>query len=178
MNSIERRKYIEKYLKECKLPVKGSELAKKFNVTRQVIVKDIAISRAEGKNIISTPQGYIIYSISSNTVLRVLPMCHETEQIQGELNTIVKYGGKIIDVIVEHPVYGQMTGMLMIKTMYDVEKFMERLKEYNAEPLLILTAGVHLHTVEAPNEETMEKIMIELKKMNILLLSEDNYDKC
>ncbi|MBZ4661935.1 MAG: hypothetical protein JG779_1089 [Thermotoga sp.] len=37
------------------------------------------------------------------------------------------------------------------------------------EPLLTLSGGVHLHTIEAPDEETMERIMRELKKKGFLI---------
>lgn len=175
MNSKERKNLIENCLKNSKAPVKGQEIAEKLNVTRQVIVKDIAILRAEGKNIIATPQGYIMYSASKGNVFRVLAVCHDADKIRDELMTIVKFGGQILDVIVEHPVYGEIKGNIMIKTMYDIDKFMEKLKQYKAEPLLVLTSGVHLHTIEAPSEETMERIVNELKKINVLLSNEDNY---
>ncbi len=55
MNSIERRKNIENMLMKNNKPIKGSEMGQKLGVTRQVIVKDIAILRASGKNIIATP---------------------------------------------------------------------------------------------------------------------------
>ncbi len=36
------------------------ELAETFNVSRQVIVGDIARLRAAGENILSTPRGYLL----------------------------------------------------------------------------------------------------------------------
>ena len=60
MNSIERRDNIVKLLLNSSIPIKGTDIADKYNVTRQVIVKDIAILRAKGFNIMATPDGYIV----------------------------------------------------------------------------------------------------------------------
>ncbi|OJT80958.1 transcription repressor NadR, partial [Clostridioides difficile] len=62
MNSNERRSKLIDILKESKHPVKGGTLAELLNVSRQVIVQDIALIRARGFEIIATPQGYIIYN--------------------------------------------------------------------------------------------------------------------
>ncbi|MDZ5016776.1 HTH domain-containing protein, partial [Clostridium perfringens] len=59
MRAIERREKIIKLIIEKNRAIKGTELADLFGVTRQIIVKDIAILRAAGKNIIATPDGYI-----------------------------------------------------------------------------------------------------------------------
>ena len=54
MNSKERREYIKNLLMKNNTTYKGQFLAEELGVTRQVIVKDIAIIRAEGVNIIAT----------------------------------------------------------------------------------------------------------------------------
>ena len=59
MSSKKRREDIINLLIRSNSAIKGTELAALFNVTRQIIVKDIAILRAEGKNIIATTDGYI-----------------------------------------------------------------------------------------------------------------------
>lgn len=170
MNSKDRRLAIEKILLDSNNPQKGVELAKRFNVTRQVIVKDVAILRAEGKNIIATPEGYIIAKENGiYNVKRLLPLCHRREGIEDELRSIIKYGGVIEDVIVEHPLYGEIKGMLMLKTLDDIQNFMNRFKEVKAEPLSSLTGGVHIHTISAENEEVMTKIINELKFKGYLI---------
>ena len=108
MNSKERRERILKKLLVTKEPKKGQELGEEMGVTRQVIVKDIAILRAEGHNIIATPDGYIIASAQPNKVKRIIAVCHNAGQMEDELRTIVKYGATVEDVIVEHPLYGEM----------------------------------------------------------------------
>ena len=56
---IRREKIIE-IMSNQKEPVSGSDLAKKFGVSRQVIVQDIALLRATNKNILSTNKGYFL----------------------------------------------------------------------------------------------------------------------
>jgi uncharacterized protein len=169
MGSKERRKVIEQLLIKRGEPQKGQDLAKELGVTRQVIVKDIAILRAEGVNIIATPEGYIIQKDESHKIKRIIAVSHRSENIEEELTCVVKFGGTIEDVIIEHPLYGEMRGMLMIKTLYDVQNFVKKFKEYKAEPLSALTGGVHIHTIEADDEETMDRIISELKERQYLI---------
>ncbi|KZL88413.1 transcription repressor NadR [Clostridium magnum] len=169
MNSKERRKYIEDLLRKTNTPHKGHVLSEELGVTRQIIVKDIAILRAEGKKIIATPEGYLISNEEKNLVKKVMAFCHKADDIEDELKTVVKFGGIIEDVIIEHSVYGELKGMLMIKTLYDVENFIKKINEHKAEPLLILTGGIHLHTISAENDDIMDNITTELKNKMYLL---------
>lgn len=169
MSSKERRKLIAELLIKRDEPQKGQDLAKEFGVTRQVIVKDIAILRAEGVGIIATPEGYIVQKDESYKVKRIIAVSHRSDSIEDELTCIVKFGGTIEDVIIEHPLYGEMRGMLMIKTLYDVQSFIEKFKSYKAEPLSALTGGIHIHTIEADNEETMNRILNELNTRKYLI---------
>jgi uncharacterized protein len=169
MNSKERREYIRNLLIENNITYKGQFLAEQLGVTRQVIVKDIAIIRAEGINIIATPEGYLIFNEESNYVRRVIAVSHRRDEIYNELECIVKFGGIVEDVTVEHPLYGEIRAMLMIKTIMDIEKFTKKFKEASAEPLSSLTKGVHLHTVRADNEQIMDCIIKELKDKNYLI---------
>ena len=169
MNSKTRREYIKKLLIKNNSAYKGQFLAEELGVTRQVIVKDIAITRAEGINIIATPEGYLIPSEENNFVRRVIAVLHSKDEIYNELECIVKFGGIVEDVTVEHSLYGEIRAMLMIKSLVDIEKFTQRLKESNSKPLSDLTNGVHLHTIKADNEEIMEAIIKELKDKNYLI---------
>jgi transcriptional regulator of NAD metabolism len=168
MNSKERRAYILKKLVACEEPQKGNLLALEIGVTRQIIVKDIAILRAEGKNIIATPEGYIITKEQRPKVKRIIAVCHNSDFIEEELEIIVKYGGVVEDVIVEHPLYGEIKGMLMIKSKNDINNFMHKFKNGKVEPLLRLTGGVHIHTIEAETEEIMAEILSELEKRDFI----------
>ncbi|MDD3223867.1 MAG: transcription repressor NadR [Clostridium sp.] len=169
MNSEDRRGSIGKFLENAKSPIKGEEFSKNLGVTRQVIVKDIAILRASGINIIATPKGYILSDKTQNGIKSVIAVNHSAEEIQDELETIVKFGGIIEDVIIEHKLYGEIRGILMIKTMYDVQNFMEKLKKYKNEPLSILTGGVHLHTIIADDQVSLNNILAALKEKQYLI---------
>ena len=169
MNSIERRKVIENMLIKNNKPIKGNELGLKLGVTRQIIVKDIAILRASGKNIIATPEGYLIPNENKNLIKRVIAVYHESSDIENELKIIIKFGGIVEDVVVEHPVYGEIKAMLMIKSMYDIDNFMKNIQNNSAEPLLILTGGIHLHTISSENEDIINKIIQELRQKNYLV---------
>ena len=56
MKADERRNAIMGILIKEKRAIKGTTLAENFNVTRQIIVKDIAILRAKGNNIIRSEE--------------------------------------------------------------------------------------------------------------------------
>ena len=169
MNSKERREYIKNLLSENNITYKGQFLAEQLGVTRQVIVKDIAIIRAEGVNIIATPEGYLIPNEESNYVRRVIAVSHRREDIYNELECIVKFGGIVEDVTVEHSLYGEIRAMLMIKTLMDIEEFTKKFKDSSAQPLSSLTKGIHLHTIRADNEEIIECIIKELRDKNYLI---------
>lgn len=168
MNSIERRDCIIKLLLESKEPLKGSTIAKKYFVTRQVIVRDIAILRAKGKNIIATPDGYII-NANQNKIKAIIAVTHTEEDMFDELSIVIKYGGTIEDVIVEHPLYGEIKGMLMIKNYNELNKFIQRYKQQRAKLLSALTNGVHLHTIAAESQDDINLIILELKKNGFIV---------
>lgn len=170
MESAERRLEILNSLKQLEKPIKGTELAEKFGVSRQVIVQDIALLRAKGEDILATPQGYIILKKEEVNVIRTIVCKHSGyNEIEDELITIVDMGGKVLDVIVEHPLYGEIKSPLMISSRLDVEEFMKNLKATKAEPLSSLTDGVHIHSIEARDEETLEKIKVALWQKGYLI---------
>lgn len=169
MNSDNRRELIYDYLLNSQRPLKGIDLAGKYGVTRQVIVKDIAILRAEGKDIIATPEGYIVNRGLDNYIKKIIAVSHTKEEMYDELKTIVNYGGRVQDVIVEHPLYGEIRCNLMLKTMAELEEFMLSFERYNAEPLSALTGGMHLHTIVAESNEILENIEKDLINKGYIL---------
>ncbi|KPU42986.1 putative transcription repressor NiaR [Oxobacter pfennigii] len=174
MVGIERRNKILELLNSGLGSLSGSYLSKILKVSRQVVVQDIAILRAEGKDIIATPQGYIIPDyFSKKSAKRIIACKHHGQDIGDELNLIIAMGGRILDVIVEHPVYGELKGMLMLSSIMDAEEFTRRMNESVSEPLLVLTKGVHLHTIEADSEEKLNMIEEKLREKGYLL-SEEN----
>ncbi|MTI58378.1 MAG: transcription repressor NadR [Firmicutes bacterium] len=169
MKAGERRKKLISMLKNSSEPIIGSDLAEKFAVSRQVIVQDIALLRAEGEKILATSQGYLIPGNQLNTIKRTIACRHDNEEVEDELMTIVSHGAKVNDVIVEHPIYGEIRGILMIQSPFDVEKFMLKYREKEAALLASLTDGVHLHTIEAINESVIKRLKNELRVKGYLL---------
>ena len=145
-------------------PIKGQVLAEYFNVSRQAVVQYIAIIRASGVNVIATHTGYMIPKLPENAeYIKTIYSTHSDQHIQEELEIIIDMGGKVIDVIVEHPVYGEIICPLNIKSRYEIEKFLLELEKYNAKPLSILTEGNHRHTIEVPSEGVYQLIIMKLK---------------
>ncbi len=170
MEGKERRREIKNDIEAAKDPIKGSELAKKYGVSRQVIVQDIALLRAQGKEIIATPQGYLMPEKQNKSLQKTIVTRHKQDQdLKEELTLMVDLGVKIIDVIVEHPVYGEIRGNLNIQSRLDIENFLEQLKKEEAKPLAELTDGVHMHTIEVPSEAVYEKLLRVLRKNNYLI---------
>lgn len=170
MDAKERRIKLLEILTNAAEPQTGTWLAKQFNVSRQVIVGDFAILRAAGTEVYATPQGYILPKLKNSTAIRVTIACkHERAALEQELGIIIDYGGKVLDVIVEHPLYGELTAKLMLTSRRDLAEFLHKLDVSKAEQLASLTDGVHLHTVEIADLETLSKIEEELKRQGILL---------
>lgn len=169
MEGQERRALLIKLLGESKEPISGTELAKKLGVSRQVIVQDIALLRAVNKNILSTTKGYMIYMQEEQKVNRAFLVKHTTDEIEEELCTIVDNGGKVLNVIVSHDLYGEIAADLILKNRQDVYDFVKQVKLKNTVPLKELTDGIHLHTVEADSEEILDKIEAALKEKKYLL---------
>ncbi|WP_352420903.1 transcription repressor NadR [Proteiniborus sp.] len=171
MDSEQRRRKIVDALSSKNESIKGTELSKMFKVSRQVIVQDIAILRAKGEEILATPQGYMIFTkASKKKILKAIVCKHKGyDEIEDELKTIIDMGGKVVDVIVDHPIYSEIKIPLMLSSRIEIDEFVYNLKRQNAEPLSSLTEGVHIHTIEVPSIETYEKILIELEEKGYLI---------
>ncbi|MEL7608298.1 MAG: transcription repressor NadR [Bacillota bacterium] len=171
MNAVERRKRIAEIIGASQDPVTGSELAAMLLVTRQVVVQDIALLKAGGLQVIATPSGYMMI----DTAVRGRPVrvftCRHTslEQAEQELKAIVECGGTVRDVIIEHPVYGEISGSLMLYTKKAVECLIDRLRRKDSQMLSCVTDGIHMHTVEADSEGTLNTIEEKLQAAGILL---------
>lgn len=161
-----RRQELQRILADSTVPVTGSALASRLRVSRQVIVSDVALLRAKGVPIVATPNGYFLQaeSTAKEGVRRVIASKHgpDPAEIERELNAIVDQGGFIEDVIIEHPLYGELRGLLMIRSRHDVNQFLQRMTTSQGIPLSSLTGGVHLHTIVVPDEETLQRIQAAL----------------
>lgn len=171
MTGEERRIRILQKLQETDTPLSGTALAKVFHVSRQIIVQDIALIRAENRGIISTNKGYVYRSeeYSDNMPKRVFCVRHTTQQVLDEFITVVELGGKILDVAVEHELYGQIRVDLLIETVQDAEDFCDRLAVCRDNPLKVLTDDCHYHTVAAPSEKLLDFIEKELADKGYLV---------
>ncbi|MCK8823906.1 transcription repressor NadR [Fuchsiella alkaliacetigena] len=171
MSTDKRREDILKVLSLQEEPITGSDLAEQFGVSRQVIVQDIALLRAQGKQILATSQGYILAEPGQQRASKTIACVHgpEESEIAEELEIIVQHGGRIRDVIVEHPLYGELKGLLMIQSKSDIKEFIKKYRQETVKPLLTLTEGVHLHTVEALTEEGLMLIEEKLAAVGYLL---------
>ena len=169
MKAEERREAIAAALRADR-PISATTLAHRFSVSRQIIVGDVALLRASGKNILSTPRGYILPAAgTSRKVTRRIACRHDSKAMKDELYCLIDQGCTVIDVIVEHPVYGEITGSLHLASRSDVDMFIEKCSESSAVPLSFLTEGVHLHTIEADDEAAIDRAMKKLQKMGILI---------
>ncbi len=167
----QRRAQITALLTGSAEPISGTELARKMHVSRQVIVQDIALLRAGNKNILSTNKGYIIFAApdEKKAIRRTFKVRHTDEQIRDELNTFVDLGGRVLDVVVEHEIYGQINVDLILHSRADVNAFVTKLKQTGNRPLNELTHGVHFHTIEADREEVLDAIEAELSAKGYLM---------
>ena len=171
MEGEERRKKIIKLLGASEGPVSGSELAKIMGVSRQVIVQDIALLRANGMNIFSTNRGYLIQKDS--VMSRVFKVFHSDDDVERELTTIVDLGGMIEDVFVYHKVYGVLRADMNIKSRMDIRRYMQEIATGKSSLLKNVTSGFHYHTIRADSEEILDMIQEELGRQGFLAKLQD-----
>lgn len=167
----ERREQIIKILNSSEMPVAGTELAKELGVSRQVIVQDMALIRANGIDVMATNRGYVIQE--AKEVSRVFKVIHTDEQVEEELNLFVDLGGKVEDVFVYHKVYGVIKVSMNIKSRRDVNKYMEEISSGKSTNLKNLTSNYHYHTITAEDEQTLDLIQEELQQRGFLAKLQD-----
>ena len=143
----ERRKQILELIRQSVVPLSGAKLGQLTGVSRQVVVQDIALLRTEGYPIVSTAKGYLLNEPKCAT--RVLKVCHTNEQVEEELTTIVDLGGTVLNVMVNHRVYGRVEAALNIRNRRDVQGFLNDLRTGKSVPLLNVTSGYHFHKISA-----------------------------
>ncbi|KMY68472.1 transcriptional regulator [Desulfocarbo indianensis] len=168
---MERRQTILDMLRRRDGTLTGAELALRLGVSRQIIVQDIALLRAEGHPILATPQGYFLQAAPQASARRaVIAVRHAPPETQAELSLLVTHGLTVLDVIVEHPLYGELRGNLMLKSLQDVESFIARVERGRTPLLSSLTKGVHLHTVEYRKAGDLTRAQGELAQHGFLVV--------
>lgn len=162
----EREKRIIEILESSETLVSGTYLAELFNVSRQVIVQDIAILKARNIDIISTNRGY---RLLSKGIKKIIKVKHDDSEIRNELNAIVDLGASIEDVFVVHKTYGEIRVKLDIKSRRDVDLLVENINSKLSKPLKNLTDNYHYHTIIVENENIFKEVKDKLKSLGILI---------
>lgn len=171
MKGEARRKQLLNILSSSNNPVSGGTLAKELNVSRQIIVQDISLLRANGATIFSTNKGYLLQE--DRKYSRVFKVYHTDDQVEEELSTIVDAGGQIRDVFVYHKVYGVLKAEMGIKSRRDVRSYMEEISTGKSSLLKNVTSGYHYHTIDAESEEILDAIQEELQQKGFLAKLQD-----
>lgn len=167
MKAEARREEILSLIGNAERPIPAGILAEKFNVSRQVIVQDIAILRVGGYDITATNRGYVL-----NTKVRasrVFKCRHTFGQIVDEGNLIIGAGGRIEDISVNHRLYGKISARLGLYNRTHVEELYRSLKSGASKPLMSVTDGYHYHTVTADDEKTLDEIEKKLREAGFLI---------
>ena len=150
-------------------PISASKLAEQFSVTRQVIVADVAVLRASGHAILAEHRGYVLDIPKGEGLLRSIICRHGREDIRNEFYTVVDNGGSVLDIIVEHAVYGQLSATISISSRKDVDDFVRKVTLSGASQLSTLTDGIHIHTIRVPSEEAFDVICEKLSEQGLLI---------
>ncbi len=167
MTAAQRRQAIQKLLEQAERPLSASFLAARMGVSRQIVVGDVALLRAGGAVILATPRGYMMDRRAPEHPL-IVACRHDSGRLREELYTVVDAGCAVLDVVVEHPVYGQLSGQLQVFSRADADDFCTALKEGGAEPLSRLTDGIHLHTISCPSGRHRRQVLDALRLKGFL----------
>ncbi|WP_231367354.1 transcription repressor NadR [Schaalia sp. ZJ405] len=154
MDAAQRRELIVRTLNET-TPVSATSLGEQLGVSRQIIVGDVALLRASGHPIRATNRGYVLAG-TPRGARRSFFVRHTRDEVAKELQIILNAGGAILDVSVDHRLYGQLTADLDIRSAENLSAYLSRLTDSSA--LSELTNGWHFHTVEAQDEETLDRV--------------------
>lgn len=168
--TLNRKQELLALLKQSKEAINGQSLAEQFGVTRQIIVQDIALLRADGAQIISTNRGYIYKNSDDNSYAhRLFKVNHTVNEMEEELLAIVDNGGRIKNIMIDHPVYGEIQTLLKLTCRRDVSHFLDQASSNDFRPLSDLTNGVHYHLVEADSEQDIDYIEEALNHLGFLV---------
>ncbi len=162
-----RRQEILSLLGNTDSPVPANLLKERFSVSRQVIVQDIALLRANGYDITATNRGYLLNTAARAT--RVFKCRHTFDEVVEEGVLIIEAGGRMEDVFVNHRLYGRISARLDIRNRMHVEELYRSLVSGASKPLMSVTDGYHYHTVSADSEEVLDGIEKKLRERGFLI---------
>ncbi len=164
MDNETRRKQIVEAIKEADGPISASKLAARFSVSRQIIVGDIALIRAEGTDIIATNSGYIPGNSAHSVRVKVK---HSSGDTFDEMCAIVDEGARVTDISIEHSFYGKITCPITIGNRAEAKAYVQAVSE-SGNTLENLTMGVHYHTIEAPSDLILLRVQKALNDKGYL----------
>ena len=170
MTAARRSEEILQALAGASGPGSAAALAARLGVSRQVVVGDVALLRAAGSPIVATPRGYVLDGGQEGGGVRCTVACrHGLDGLLDELYTVADCGCGVLDVTVEHPVYGQLSGQLQVFSRYDADVFWDALQKNGAQPLCSLTGDIHLHTLVCPDEARKARVLAALEEKGYLM---------
>ena len=168
MTGVKRRQNILEELNQATGPINATKLAEMNGVTRQIIVADIALLRAAGNNIRAEHKGYGLDKASDEMKKKIVCK-HPLDGTAEEFYAVVDNGGKILDVQVEHSIYGVISADMAISSRFEADEFVRESSQAGATPLADLTGGVHIHTISVKDEETFNRICKKLDALGYLI---------
>ena len=172
MTAKQRREELLNLLRMDIKPMSANNIADRFGVSRQIIVGDIALLRAAGHEIIATQNGYFLQrregEEAGDADTYVLACRHDKALLEVELYTIVDNGGIVVNVSVDHPLYGAITQPLDIRSRYDANAFLSKVAVSGGNLLCSLTDDAHLHTIRCASPEAYRRILAGLRERGIL----------
>ncbi|MDO0957050.1 transcription repressor NadR [Mammaliicoccus sciuri] len=169
-NPFKRREQILQLLESSDEPISGKQLSQQFDVSRQIIVKDISILKSQNYNIYSTSRGYVVNNIQCGKRYKRVIVCqHDNDRMEEELKLILDNGAMIDDVAIDHPVYGSIKADLMIETYEDLSKFISEMEKFEGQMLAHLTDNLHLHTISAHTEKILDNAIRDLKEHQFIV---------
>lgn len=174
MSAKRRREELLKLLQMDIKPMSAGNIAEHFEVSRQIIVGDVALLRAAGHDIVATQSGYILNKRDADggdADTYILACRHDKVALEAELYTIVDNGGIIVNVSVDHPLYGTILQPLDIRSRYDADAFLKKVTVSGGLLLCSLTDGAHLHTIRCADPEAYRRILAGLREKGILHIS-------
>ncbi len=163
----DRKQYIMDKLRATEQPISATSFGKMLSVSRQIIVNDIALLRAAGEKIVATPRGYLLES--GNQVVYTIACKHSKHDMEQELMTIIECGCGVLDVIVNHDIYGQLSAKLCIYSRNDVDEFLEKIKNSHTLPLCSITNDYHFHTLHCPTPQHFERVKSVMREKGFCL---------
>lgn len=167
MKAEKRREEILSLIGNTDSPIPANVLKEKFDVSRQVIVQDIAILRANGFDVIATNRGYVLNV--KKQASRVFKCRHSFDEIVDEGALIIEAGGKVEDIFVNHRVYGRISARLDLYNRTHVEELYRSLVSGASKPLMSVTDGYHYHTISAADESALDNIESLLRERGFLI---------